>query len=424
IEALIQREAMVVTVSHAGYIKRVPLSTYRAQRRGGRGRAGMAIREEDFLNEVFVASTHAPVLFFTSSGRVYKLKVHRLPLGTPQARGRPMVNLLPNLVPGETISTVMPLPEDEASWADLTVMFATANGYVRRNALSDFGDVRANGKIAMKFEGEDADDRLIAVATCTEANDVLLATRNGKAIRFQVGDVRVFTGRSSVGVRGIRLLGDDLVISMSILRHQEVAPDVRNAYLSLAARRRRPVGEEGEAATELPPEPDEADAAVGDGEASIAEETYADLAGREECVLSVTEKGFGVRTSAFDYRITGRGGQGIDNMDLRRRDDAVVAVFPVGGNDQIMLVTDGGMVIRCPVHDIRIARRRSQGVVIFKIGDGEHVVSVARLPEVAEENGENGDAAAEDAAENQPKDDQPNDDPPTDDGRSTDTGDA
>ena len=250
IEALIQREDMVVTVSHAGYIKRVPLSTYRAQRRGGRGRAGMAIREEDFLSEVFVASTHAPVLFFTSSGRVYKLKVYRLPLGTPQARGRPMVNLLPNLVPGETISTVMPLPEDEESWADLTVMFATANGYVRRNALSDFGDVRANGKIAMKFEGEDADDRLIAVATCTDADDVLLATRNGKAIRFPVERrARVFTGRSSVGVRGIRLLGDDLVISMSILRHEEVAPEMRNAYLSLAARRRRPIGEEGEAAS-------------------------------------------------------------------------------------------------------------------------------------------------------------------------------
>jgi len=231
IEALIQREAMVVTVSHAGYIKRVPLSTYRAQRRGGRGRAGMAIRDEDFLSQVFVASTHAPVLFFTSSGRVYKLKVHRLPLGTPQSRGRPMINLLPNLVAGERISTVMPLPEEEDTWADLTVMFATANGYVRRNALSDFGDVRANGKIGMKFEGEDSDDRLIAVATCTEADDVLLATRNGKAIRFQVKyeedgkGVRVFTGRSSVGVRGIRLLGDDMVISMSIIRHEEVTPE-------------------------------------------------------------------------------------------------------------------------------------------------------------------------------------------------------
>jgi DNA gyrase subunit A len=205
---------------------------------------------------------------------------------------------------------------------------------------------------------------------------------------------------------------------MSILRHQEVAPDVRNAYLSLAARRRRPLGEEAEPAGELAPEPEEADgeAEPGGDESAISEDAYADLARREECVLSVTEKGFGVRTSAYDYRITGRGGQGIDNMDLRRRDDAVVAVFPVGGNDQIMLVTDGGMVIRCPVHDIRIARRRSQGVVIFKVGDGERVVSVARLPEVAEENGENGDAAAEDSAENQ----QANDDRSTDQGQQTD----
>jgi DNA gyrase subunit A len=400
IEALIQREDMVVTVSHAGYIKRVPLSTYRAQRRGGRGRAGMAIREEDFLSQVFVASTLAPVLFFTSSGRVYKLKVYRLPLGTPQARGRPMVNLLP-IAEGETISTVMPLPEDEDGWADLTVMFATANGYVRRNALSDFGDVRANGKIAMKFEGEDADDRLIAVATCTDADDVLLATRNGKAIRFPINDrtVRVFVGRSSVGVRGIKLLGDDQVISMSILRHEEVAPELRNAYLSLAAKRRREMGEESEAAEaqtpEPPLEPEEGEA--NGGEAAISEEQFLDLAAREEFLQSVTAKGFGVRSSAYDYRITGRGGQGINNMDLTRRQDGVVAVFPVGHNDQIMLVTDAGMVIRCPVNDVRIARRGSQGVVIFKLGDGERVVSVARLPEVAEENGaeENGGDAEE-----------------------------
>jgi DNA gyrase subunit A len=395
IQALNQREPKDVTDSHTGYIKRVPLSTYRAQRRGGRGRAGMAIREEDFLSEVFVASTHAPVLFFTSSGRVYKLKVYRLPLGTPQARGRPMVNLLPNLAPGETISTVMPLPEDEESWGDLAVMFTTANGYVRRNALSDFGDVRANGKIAMKFEGEDANDRLIAVATCTDANDVLLATRNGKSIRFPVSDVRVFSGRSSVGVRGIRLLGEDRVISMSILRHQEIAPDVRNAYLSLAAKRRRQMGEESDTAAETPLDADEPNGENGGEEGAISEEIYADLAQREEFVLSVTEKGYGVRTSAYDYRITGRGGQGIDNMDLSRRSDAVVAVFPVGHKDQVMLVTDGGMVIRCPVYDIRIARRRSQGVVIFKVGEGERVVSVARLPEEADENG----AAAEPGGE-------------------------
>jgi DNA gyrase subunit A len=400
IEALIQREAMVVTVSHAGYIKRVPLSTYRAQRRGGRGRAGMAIREEDFLSEVFVASTLAPVLFFTSSGRVYKLKVYRLPLGTPQSRGRPMVNLLPNLVAGERISTVMPLPEEEESWADLTVMFATANGYVRRNALSDFGDVRANGKIAMKFEGEDADDRLIAVATCSDADDVLLATRNGKAIRFQVKyeedgkGVRVFTGRSSVGVRGIRLLGDDMVISMSIIRHEEVTPEVRDAYLKLANERRRVNGDEGEGAEQA-----EVDEGAATGEAAISEDQFADLATREEFLLSVTEKGFGVRSSAYGYRITGRGGQGINNMDLSRRGDAVIAVFPVGQNDQIMLVADGGMVIRCPVGDIRIARRGSAGVVIFKVGEGERVVSVARLPEEsAGESDENGGAEEPDDA--------------------------
>ena len=364
IEALIQREDMVVTVSHAGYIKRVPLSTYRAQRRGGRGRAGMAIREEDFLSEVFVASTHAPVLFFTSAGRVYKLKVHRLPLGTPQARGRPMVNLLP-LGEGETISTVMPLPEDEESWADLTVMFATAKGSVRRNALSDFADIRANGKIAMKFEGEDADDRLIAVATCTDADDVLLATRNGKAIRFPVADVRIFAGRSSVGVRGIRLLGDDQVISMSILRHEEVAPGHAQRVSETARDRRRAMGEESEAGRrrqngDQGAEPEDAE---DDGaEAAISEEAFADLAAREEFVLSVTEKGFGVRSSAYDYRITGRGGQGLNNMDLSRRSDAVVAVFPIGHNDQLMLVTDTGMVIRVPVHDIRIARgRRGDG---------------------------------------------------------------
>ena len=394
IEALIQREDMVVTVSHSGYIKRVPLSTYRAQRRGGRGRAGMAIREEDFLEQVFVASTLAPVLFFTTTGRVYKLKVYRLPLGTPQARGRPMVNLLP-LSAGETISTVMPLPEDEAAWGELTVVFATANGYIRRNALSDFTDVRANGKIAMKFEGEDADDRLIAVATCSSADDVLLATRNGKAIRFPVDDVRIFAGRSSVGVRGVRLLRDDLVISMSILRHEEITPEDRRAYLVMARDRRRQMGEESDSADGHNGHNGVSDEEGEGGEVAISEEQFADLAGREEFLLSVTEKGFGVRSSAYDYRITGRGGQGINNMELTRRQDAMVAVFPVGHNDQIMLVTDGGMVIRVPVHDIRIARRGSAGVVIFRLADGERVVSVAHLPE---ENG-NGDNGHGDAAD-------------------------
>jgi DNA gyrase subunit A len=296
---------------------------------------------------------------------------------------------------------VMPLPEDEASWGALTVMFATAAGYARRNALSDFVDVRANGKIAMKFEGEDADDRLIAVATCSENDDVLLATRNGKAIRFSVDDVRVFTGRSSVGVRGIRLLGDDTVISMSILRHEEIDPDLRDQYLRRAAEERRQNGDEAEAnGTSEASETDPLDSIRQSTRAAtdapvLTDELFESLNEREQFLLSVTEKGFGVRGSAYGYRITGRGGQGINNMDLTRRRDAVVAVFPVGFKDQIMLVTDGGMVIRTSVNGIRIARRGSAGVVIFRVGDGERVVSVARLPEVgAEENGENGEASA------------------------------
>jgi DNA gyrase subunit A len=386
---------MVVTVSHLGYVKRVPLSTYRAQRRGGKGRSGMAVREEDFVSEVFVASTHTPVLFFTSSGRAYKLKVWRLPVGTPQSRGKFIRQLLPNMQEGERISAILPLTEDEASWADRTIMFATANGYVRRNALSDFADVRANGKIAMKFEGEDASDRLIGVAICTDQHDVLLATRSGRCIRFRANDVRVFSGRNSVGVRGIRLAEDGHVISMTILRHAEIDPATRDAYLSLARERRGAMGEESDAAAAVDAE-DASDAAAaaaaeaenGDAplpqeEVRLTEEQFAELAAREEFVLSVTEKGYGVRTSAYDYRITGRGGQGLNNMDLSRRSDAVVAVFPIGHNDQLMLVTDTGMVIRVPVHDIRIARRGSAGVVVFKVGEGERVVSVARLPEVA-----------------------------------------
>jgi DNA gyrase subunit A len=386
IEELIQREDMVVTVSHAGYIKRVPLSTYRAQRRGGRGRTGMAVREEDFVSQVFVASTHAPVLFFTSTGRVYKLKVYKLPLGTPQSRGKAFVNLLPNLAPGEGISTVMPLPEDESSWGSFTAVFATRKGNVRRNALSDFANVFATGKIAMKFEGEDADDRLIAVAVSGAEDDILLATRNGRAIRFPVRDVRVFTGRASVGVRGIKLAEGDAVISLSILRHEEVDSPTRAAFLRLSTQRRRAAGEEGEGAETAEPEENEGE---NGGVAEISEEQFAALAGREELLLSVTEKGFGVRSSAYDYRITGRGGQGIENMSLARRQDAIVAVFPVGARDQIMLVTNTGMVIRVPIEGIPMKRRRSQGVVVFKVEEGERVVSVAHLAE-AGENGENG----------------------------------
>jgi len=385
IETLIQREDMVVTVTHAGYIKRVPLSTYRAQRRGGRGRTGMAMREEDAVSQVFVASTHAPVLFFTSSGRVYKLKVYRLPVGTPQARGKAMVNLLPNLAPGETISTVMPLAEDETDWSGRFVVFVTAKGYVRRNALSDFANVFASGKIAMKFEGEDADDRLIAAAICTEKNDVLLATRHGRCIRFPVDEkLRVFSSRTSVGVRGIRLTeAGDAVVSLSVLRHEDVPTELRYAYLRLSSERRRDATALEEPETEIAVEAENGENGEnGHAAATISEEQYLDLAKREEFVLTMTEKGFGRRSSAYDYPITGRGGQGRDNIARRQGD--TIAIFPVAERDQIMLVTDGGMVIRVPVNGISIRRRRSGGVVIFKVDEGGRVVSAARFPEAGE----------------------------------------
>jgi DNA gyrase subunit A len=371
IEDLIQPEDMVVTVTHAGYIKRVPLSTYRAQRRGGRGRAGMATRDEDFLSQVFVVNTHTPVLFFSSRGMAYQLKVYKLPLGTPQARGKPMVQLLP-LGEGETISTLMPLPQDEAKWANLQIMFATSTGNVRRNALSDFTNIKANGKIAMKLE---VGERLIAVRPCSDAEDVLLATRNGKCIRFTVGDVRVFSGRTSTGVRGVKLADGDEVISMSMLRHAAFDIAERDAYLRMAKRRRGGDVEAPEAA------------ANGNGEApepavpavTLSEERYAAFAVQEEFILSVTARGFGKRTSAYEYRITNRGGQGIANIETSERNGPVVASFPVRHEDQIMLVTNRGQLIRTPVDDIRIAGRSTQGVTLFRVEEGERVMSVTRL---------------------------------------------
>jgi DNA gyrase subunit A len=378
IEQLIQREDMVVTVTHTGYIKRVPLSTYRAQRRGGKGRTGMSTREKDFVSRVFVVNTHTPVLFFSSLGRVYKLKVYRLPVGTPQARGKALVNLLP-LAPGETITTLMPLPEDEDNWGGLNLMFATSKGHVRRNLLSDFLHVKANGKIAMKLA---ADEKLVRVRTCTEAENVLLVTRGGKCIRFPVAEVRVFSGRNSVGVRGIRLEKDDEVIGMSVLRHVEVDTEIRDDYLRLSgARRRAATGGNGEdlANIEYP------------ATSRLTPAIYEELSQNEEFILSVSENGYGKRTSAYDYRITRRGGKGIQNMELERRNDAVVAVFPVEDTDQVMLVTDGGQLIRCPVRDVGVMGRRTQGVTLFRIGAEDRVVSVAHLAEVDEENAGEGD---------------------------------
>jgi DNA gyrase subunit A len=380
IEDLIQREDMVVTVTHGGYIKRVPLSMYRAQRRGGKGRSGMSTREEDFVSEVFVASTHTPILFFSTTGMVYQMKVYRLPMGSPQARGKAMVNLLP-LDEGETISTVMPLPEDEESWSQLNVMFSTAGGNVRRNLLSDFVNIKSNGKIAMKL---DAGDKLVNVRTCAEDNDVLLSTRLGMCIRFAVTDVRVFSGRTSTGVRGIRLAKGDEIISMTILHHAEIEMVVRDDYLRAAAALRRSGDDDGEAA----PAP-----------AELSPTEFARLAEREEFILAVTENGFGKRSSAYEYRITGRGGKGIANIEMTDRNGPVVAAFPVEPTDQIMLVTDAGKLIRCPIDDVRIAGRKTQGVTLFRVDSDERVVSVARLSESGEDEDEDGNGDDGEAGE-------------------------
>ncbi|MGQ0582708.1 MAG: DNA gyrase subunit A [Reyranella sp.] len=379
IEDLIQREDMAVTVTHGGYVKRVPVSAYRAQRRGGKGRSGMATREDDFVSNLFIANTHTPVLFFSSRGIVYKLKVWRLPLGAPQARGKAFVNLLP-LGEGETISAVMPMPEDEASWATLHVMFATARGGVRRNELSDFVSVNQSGKIAMKFEGEDAGDRLIGVSVCSEEQDVLLATRQGRSMRFPVATVRVFQSRASTGVRGIALAEGDEVISMSLFDSGKGIPtEDRDAYLrqSRALRQAESAAENAaEGAEEETAAPDDAAAPA----TTLSQERFAELQAKEEFVLTVASSGFGKRTSAYEYRVTGRGGKGVELMNLAKGGE-IVAAFPVLDSDQIMLVTDGGTLIRCPVDGIRIAGRATRGVRIVSVSEGERVVSAVRIGE-------------------------------------------
>ena len=378
-EDLIQREDMVVTVSHAGYVKRVPLSTYRAQRRGGKGRAGMQTREEDFVTRLFVASTHAPLLFFSSRGQVYKEKVWRLPQAAPQARGKALINILP-LQQGETITTIMPLPEDEATWSTLDVMFATTRGTVRRNKLSDFADVRRSGIIAMKL---DEGDSIVDVQICTENDDVLLTSAAGQCIRFPVDDVRVFSGRTSMGVRGINLTDGDKLISQSILRHVEVTAEERAAYLKRAnAVRRGMSGEADENGGNGNGDVEEATGAI-----ELGQERYAELSAREQFVLTISEKGFGKRTSSFEYRTTNRGGKGIVAMAVTEKNGRIVASFPVEETDQIMLVTDGGQLIRCPVDGIRIAGRATQGVIVFTTADGERVASVERISEEGEDNG-------------------------------------
>jgi DNA gyrase subunit A len=378
-EDLIAREDMVVTFSHGGYIKRVPLSTYRAQRRGGKGRSGMATRDEDFVSRLFVASTHTPILFFSSAGQVYKEKVWRLPISAPNARGKALVNMLP-LEKNERITTIMPLPEDEETWDALDVMFATETGNVRRNKLSDFIQVNRNGKIAMKLDEGDA---IVDVATCSENDDVVLTTALGQCIRFPVPDVRVFKGRDSTGVRGINLGTNDKVISLSILRHVEAESDERIAYLKM---RRAMNGETGpEEGAEI--EPGEAEVA-----AAISQERYIEMSAAEQIVLTISENGYGKRTSSYEYRITGRGGKGIVAMAVNSRNGSLVSSFPVEESDQIMLVTDAGQLIRCPVQGIRLAGRSTQGVIVFDTAEDEKVVSVER---VSEPEGEDGEATSE-----------------------------
>ncbi|MDP9137595.1 MAG: DNA gyrase subunit A, partial [Pseudomonadota bacterium] len=316
-EDLIQREDMVVTVSHAGYVKRVPLSAYRAQRRGGKGRAGMQTREEDFVAKIFVANTHTPVLYFSSKGMVYREKVWRLPVGNPQARGKALINLLP-LDPDERITTIMPMPEEEASWANLQIMFATRSGYVRRNQLSDFVDIRRSGKIAMKIE---PGDELAGVAICTEANDIMLVAAQGHCIRFAVGDVRIFVGRGSMGVRGIRLADNDRVISMAILNHTEVESAERAAFLRM---RREQEPEPTETEEDAPAAEEEAPAAV-----TLSPERFEAMAALEQIILTVSSNGFGKRSSSYEYRRAGRGGKGITAMTVNKRNGELVASFPV-----------------------------------------------------------------------------------------------
>ena len=364
-EDLIERDEMVVTVTLDGYIKRTPLSTFRAQHRGGKGRAGMSTKEEDAVSEMFVTSTHNPVLFFSTAGKVYRLKVWRLPEGGPATRGRPIVNLLPALDPGETIQTVLPLPENEDSWGALNVVFATAKGRVRRNSMDAFANIPRGGKFAMRFD-EDSEDRLIGVALLAEGDDVLLASRQGKAIRFAADDIREFQSRTSTGVRGMSLKPEDEVVSLSILHRVGVqGQEERDDYLRFAPWK-----------------------AEKEGEPQMSAERFAELAEKEQFILTVCANGYGKLSSAYEYRRTGRGGQGITNIDNIARNGPVVASFTATTADQLMLVTDQAKLIRIGLDSLRVIGRGSAGVRLFNVADDEHIVSAVRLDEEEEPENE------------------------------------
>jgi DNA gyrase subunit A len=378
-EDLIQREDMVVTVTHQGYIKRVPLNAYRVQGRGGKGRSAMSTKEEDFVSNLFIATTHQPLLFFSSNGMAYVLKTWRLPLATPQGKGKALVNLLP-LKEGEKVTKVLALPEEEAEWDKFEVMFATKSGDVRRNLLSDFTNIRATGKIAMKIEEGDA---IVGVSLANKTDDVLLTTRLGKCIRFSTDDVRVFKGRDSTGVRGVKLAEGDEVVSMTILRHVDTTVEEARAYLKMAAMARKAAGEEGESTDPVADDAEEGSVA----EVALSTERYAELGAQEQFVLTISESGFGKRSSAYEYRVTGRGGSGIVAMAMNKKNARIAASFPVETTDQLMLITDGGQTIRVAVAQIRQAGRATQGVIVFRLSEGERVVSVERIGEAQEIEG-------------------------------------
>ena len=349
-ESLIRSEEVVVTLTNTGYIKRVPLNSYRSQKRGGKGRSGMTTKEEDFVNEVFVVNTLTPLLFFSSQGLVYKIKTYKIPIGSPTSKGKALVNLLP-LRSGEKITTTMPYDINQKN-----IIFATSKGNIRRNKLTDFHNINVNGKIAMKLN---SDDMLVNVVTCSESDDIFLSTRLGKCIRFSCKDLRVFSGRASVGVRGIRLTDKDAVISLAILNGINFNVNERDEYLKISSLLRK-----NEKIEKI----------------NIDKDKINEFKSNEEFLLSVTDKGFGKRSSAYEYRKSNRGGLGIANMQLSQRNgNEIIASFPIKENDQLMLVTNNGQLIRCPVNDVRIAGRQTQGVTLFNVSETERVVSVAKL---------------------------------------------
>lgn len=355
-EDYIQKEDMVVTISNTGYIKRVPLNTYRAQKRGGKGRTGMETKEEDFVHDLFVANTHTPVLFFSTIGIAYKLKVYKIPLAGPKSRGKALVNLLP-IKENETLSTVLALP-DETEWNDYDIVFATSKGTVRRNKLSDFVNVKASGKIAMKFEGK---EKLVSVSLCKDGMDIMLASKMGKCVRFPVNELRVFNSRASTGVRAMKLVGDDEVISMTVLNNGNLTHEEREEFIKYSNWLRRSKEEMVVDQVMNPPT------------------KYDEMKNLEQLIITITEKGLAKRTSSFEYRTSGRGVQGVKNIDMNSKTGKVVAVFPVNEDDEVMLVTDSGKLIRCPVDNIRITGRNAQGVILFRVEENEKVVSAVRL---------------------------------------------